>query len=148
MNPDDWPYDVAPAGAPDPATVRRLQKLAYWLDDRFRLPGTNMRIGLDGLLGFIPGIGDAATALLSAYIIAEAYRLGVPPSHLVRMGANVGIDALVGSVPILGDIFDVRWKANRRNVALLLRHLESRSGGAAFDPTAGGGGGAPRRRGV
>jgi hypothetical protein len=131
----DWPYDVTAAGAPDPAAVRRLQKLAYWLDDRFSLPGTKMRVGLDGLLGLIPGIGDAAGAAISAYIIAEAYRLGVPPSQLVRMGINLGIDALVGSIPVLGDIFDVGWKANRKNVALVLRHLESRSG-ATFGPAA------------
>ena len=130
-------YDPAAATrTPDPATVRRLQKLAYYLDDRFRLPGTNRRIGLDGLLGLLPGIGDAATAALSGYIIAEAWRLGVPPPTLARMGVNWGIDFAVGSIPVVGDIFDVAWKANRKNIDLLLRHLEAEHAAAA--PAAGG----------
>ncbi len=130
-----WPYDAAAAAAAaaasDPATVRRLQKLAYWLDDRFTLPGINRRIGLDGLLGLVPGIGDLATGVLSAYILAEAWRLGVPTSQLARMGTNWAIDVTLGSVPIVGDMFDIAWKANRKNVSILLRHLESRSGGGA-----------------
>lgn len=108
----------------DEAALRRLVWLAHWLDDRFRVPGTGIRIGLDGLLGLIPGIGDAATGALSAYIVYEAWRLGVPRSVLVAMLGNFGIDLVVGAVPVAGDLFDIGWKANRRNVRLVLRHLE------------------------
>ena len=148
---DDWKdvYESPPAGAgADPAAIRRLQQLAYWLDDRFRLPGTNMRMGLDGLIGFIPGVGDFLTGALSAFIIAEAWRLGVPPSKLTRMGANLGIDVLVGAIPLVGDVFDIGWKANRKNIALVLRHLEevaaARGSPAATTTVAGSGGGARR----
>jgi hypothetical protein len=108
----------------DEAAIRRLERLAYWLDDRYRLPGTGIRVGLDGIIGLIPGIGDAAGGLLSAYIIYEARRLGVPNSVLVGMLGNFAVDFVVGAVPVFGDIFDIGWKANRRNVRMLLRHLE------------------------
>lgn len=110
------------------ATLQRLDRLAYWLDERFRLPGTNVRMGLDGLLGLIPGIGDVLGGLLSAYILLEAWRLGLPNSVLVRMLSNIGIDVFVGAVPLFGDLFDIGWKANRRNVNLLLRHLRQAGG--------------------
>ena len=105
--------------------VERLRQLAYLLDDRFRIPGTKYRIGLDSLIGLVPGLGDAATTLLSLYIVLEARRHGVPVSKLGRMGLNVGLDAVLGAVPLVGDLFDVAWKANRRNLALLLEHLEA-----------------------
>jgi hypothetical protein len=105
--------------------VERLRQLAYLLDDRFRIPGTKYRIGLDGLVGLVPGVGDAVTTLISLYIVLEARRLGLPVSKLGRMGLNVGLDAVLGAVPLVGDLFDVAWKANRRNVALLLDHLEA-----------------------
>lgn len=120
--------------------LRRLDRLAYWLDDRFRVPGTEIRIGLDGLVGLIPGVGDAATALLSAYIVAEAWGLGAPPSILARMLANLGIDLGLGVVPVVGDLVDIGWKANRRNVDLLRRHLQRRAEhrvGPDLDPSAG-----------
>jgi hypothetical protein len=107
-------------------TIAREKKLAYWLDDRFRIPFTRWRLGLDGIIGLVPGIGDAATTLLALYIVYEARRHGVPAAGLARMGLNVGIDALVGLVPLVGDIADVGWKANRRNVKLLIEHLERR----------------------
>jgi hypothetical protein len=115
--------------APVPAdrqTIERLQRLAYLLDDRFRIPGTGYRVGLDGLIGLVPGVGDAVTTLLSLYIVLEARRLGVPLTKLGRMGFHVGVDALLGSVPLLGDLFDVAYKSNRRNLRLLLDHLERR----------------------
>ena len=105
--------------------LERQKRLAYWLDDRFRIPIIGWRLGFDGLIGLVPGIGDAATTLLALYIVNEARRLGVPPGKLARMGANVGVDALVGLVPLVGDIADLRWRANRRNVHLLIEHLES-----------------------
>ena len=105
------------------ATLRRLDRFAHLLDEAFRIPGTRWRIGLDGLAGFVPGIGDGVTALVALYPVLEAYRHGAPPALLARMLANLGIDTAVGAVPILGDIFDVAFKANRRNVELLRRHL-------------------------
>jgi hypothetical protein len=101
----------------------RLAKLAYWLDERFRIPGTNWRMGLDGLVGLIPGIGDGITTTLAAYIVLEARRLGIPKAMLMRMIWNVVIDGLVGTIPLIGDLFDVRWKANRKNILLLNEHL-------------------------
>jgi hypothetical protein len=108
------------------AALRRVEQLAYWLDDRYRLPGTRFRVGLDGIVGLIPGIGDAVTSTLTAYIIYEAWRLGVPPSMLARMLANLGIDTVVGIVPVVGDLLDIGFKANRRNLRLLHRHLSER----------------------
>lgn len=105
--------------------LERQKQLAYWLDDRFRIPIIGWRLGLDGIIGLVPGIGDAATTLLALYIVNEARRLGVPPAKLAKMGVNVGVDTLVGLVPLVGDIADLRWKANRRNVNLLIEHLES-----------------------
>jgi len=103
--------------------VKRLQRLAELWDSAFRLPGTRVRVGLDPIVGLIPGIGDAAGALVSAYIVLEAARFDVPGPTLLRMLANVAIDALLGSVPVIGDIFDVGWQANIKNVALIERHL-------------------------
>ncbi len=105
------------------AALRRLDRLAYWLDERFALPGTNVRVGIDGLIGLVPGIGDLAGGLISTLVVLEARRLGVPGSVLARMAANIGIDVALGTIPVLGDLFDIRWKANRRNVNLLVRHL-------------------------
>lgn len=109
------------------ASLQRLEQLAFLLDSAFVIPGTNRRIGLDPLLGLIPVIGDAAGVLLSSYILYEARRLGVPRHLLARMALNVAFDGLVGVVPVAGDLFDAAFKANRRNVRLLRRHLE-RSG--------------------
>lgn len=89
------------------------------LDSAVRLPGTNARVGLDPLLGLIPGVGDFFAAILSSYVVVAAARLGAPRSVLARMLVNVGVDTLVGVVPLLGDLFDVVWKANMRNAALL-----------------------------
>ncbi len=115
------------------AAYRRVARLAHLLDDRFALPGTRWRFGLDGLLGLVPGIGDAATTILAAYIILEARRLGVPATILGRMAANVGVDLAFGAIPVVGDLFDFGWKANRRNLDLLRRHLD-RSGLEAAAP--------------
>jgi hypothetical protein len=120
--------DGLPRGDAEEAAIRRVERLAHWLDDRYRLPGTGIRVGLDGIIGLIPGIGDTATSLLSAYIIYEAWRLNVPRSVLVAMLGNLGVDFVAGAVPLVGDVIDIGWKANRRNVRMLLRHL-GRSGG-------------------
>lgn len=100
-------------------TESGLERLAWWLDSSIRVPGTRLRVGLDGLLGLIPGVGDAVGAALSSYIIVEAARLGVPNSVLARMVLNVAVETLLGVIPVVGDLFDFAWKANRRNVRLL-----------------------------
>lgn len=111
-----------------PARVERVRRLARLLDSSIPIPGTGRSIGLDPILGLIPGFGDAAGAVLSGYIILEAARLGAPRSTLLRMGANVALEALAGAVPLLGDLFDAAYKANGRNVRLLNRHLDDPAG--------------------
>jgi len=101
-----------------------LQRLEILLDEAFRIPGTTVRFGLDGIIGLVPGLGDVLAGLLSLIIPLAAWIRGVPYVTLVRMAANVGIGVLVGSIPLLGDAFDIVWKANRRNYRLLRRHLE------------------------
>lgn len=104
------------------ASVARLRRLATLLDTAVRLPG-GIRVGADAVIGLAPGIGDAITTLLAAYIVAEAHRLGLPRAALWRMAGNVALDAVLGSVPILGDLFDVGFKANIRNLAIIEKHL-------------------------
>ncbi len=103
--------------------VGRLRRLSYLLDNSIPIPGTPFRIGLDSIIGLIPGVGDLVGGAFSLYIILEAARLGAPRSLLARMGWNVAIDVLVGAVPLLGDLFDAGWKANLRNLALLERQV-------------------------
>jgi hypothetical protein len=117
------PAAESPLATADPRT-RRLHRLAWLLDDLVRVPGTSRRFGLDPVLGLIPGGGDIAGGVLSAYLVIAASRLGAPSSVILRMGWNIVVDAVLGAVPLLGDLFDASWKANRRNVALLERHLE------------------------
>jgi hypothetical protein len=93
------------------------------MDSAFRLPLVNTRVGWDSILGLVPGVGDTLALLPSAYILKEAHRLGAPPGLLARMGVNSGIDYLIGSVPLVGDLFDIAWKSKLRNVALLEDHL-------------------------
>ena len=107
----------------DEAAVQRMQFVARLLDDSIRLPGTEFKIGLDPIVGVLPVAGDAVAAALSGYIILESARLGVSYLTLLRMLANVGVDFAVGSVPVVGDIFDVAWKANVRNLQLALADL-------------------------
>lgn len=105
---------------PDPAArVARLRKLAWLLDAQFGLPGTRFRFGINGLFGLAPGVGDALMGLVSLYIVNEARQLGAPPPLLARMLANIGIEVLGGAIPVLGDMFDMAFKANLRNLALL-----------------------------
>lgn len=96
-----------------------LERLSSLMDDFIRIPGLNWRFGLDALVGLIPGFGDAATSLVSFYILTSAVRYRVPKITLLRMGLNLGIDYVVGSLPLVGDLFDAWWKSNQRNVTLL-----------------------------
>lgn len=107
----------------DSDDARRVQLLARALDSAIRIPGTRITFGLDSIIGLIPGAGDLASALMSGYIVLASARMGVPPSVVARMILNLGVDTLVGSVPLLGDLFDVGFRANLRNAALLDRHL-------------------------
>jgi hypothetical protein len=101
------------------------------LDSAFLIPGTRYRFGFDALVGLVPGLGDAVGAVFSGYIILQASRLGAPRSVVTRMIANVAVDTLVGAIPLLGDLFDVAWKSNLRNVALLESYLRQCCSGVA-----------------
>ena len=116
--------DPARESRPSSANISGIKHLARLLDAAVRVPGTNVRFGLDAVLGLVPGAGDIAGGLLSTFIIARAANLGAPRSVLARMVMNVAIDSVVGAVPILGDLFDVGWKSNTRNAALLERYAE------------------------
>ena len=100
-----------------------LRKLEILLDEAFPIPGTRIRFGLDAIVGLVPGVGDVLAGLASIVFPLAGWVRGLPYITLVRMVANVGIGVLVGSIPLLGDAFDVAWKANRRNYRLLTRHL-------------------------
>lgn len=104
--------------------IARIDALATLMDTAFVVPGTEIRFGLDALIGLVPGIGDAVTTVISLFIVNEARALGAPPWLIARMVANVALDGLVGAVPLVGDAFDVAFRANRRNMALLRGHLE------------------------
>jgi hypothetical protein len=106
------------------------------MDDLFRVPVLGWRFGLDALIGLVPGLGDTSTALVSFYILAAAVRYRVPKITLLRMGLNIGIDYVVGALPIVGDVADAWWKSNRKNLELLQKRAtvsaeEARSGKAS-----------------
>ena len=101
-----------------------LELLSRILDTWFRVPGTSIRFGLDGIIGLVPGIGDILAGLASCILILAAWVRGVPYITIARMLVNLALDVIIGAVPLLGDAFDIAWKANRRNYALLTRHLE------------------------
>ena len=105
--------------------LRDLERLADWMDTRFRLPGTEFRFGLDGLFGLVPGIGDGVLALPALYVVARARGMGAPGHLQARMVGNVAIDLLIGAVPLVGDLFDFGFKANTRSVMLLREHFGS-----------------------
>jgi len=107
----------------DAPSERHLEMIARLMDDLFVIPGTSIRVGLDAILGLFPGFGDAATSLISFYIMDAARKHGVPRVTLVRMAGNVAVDFIAGAVPVVGDLFDVTWKANRKNVTLLQKHI-------------------------
>lgn len=107
------------------ATLARLESLARILDSVVRIPGTDVRVGVDALLGVVPVLGDLASQLISGYLILEARRLGCSRWTIARMAANSTIDTVVGAIPIVGDVFDVMYRSNLKNIALLRRHIET-----------------------
>ncbi|MEO4000194.1 DUF4112 domain-containing protein [Mesorhizobium sp. CAU 1732] len=121
---------MAPDGADgDPAKIKalaELDQLARLLDSNWTIPGTSIRFGVDAVAGLVPVVGDSAMALVSAYIILRARSHGASGALIARMAGNVAIDTVIGSIPLLGSIFDVYFKSNKRNVLLLRRHLEQR----------------------
>lgn len=102
----------------------QMQQLAWLMDESIPIPFLGVRVGVDGLLGLIPGVGDLLSAGISSFIIRQAHALGVPRTVLLRMGFNTAVDLVIGAVPLLGDLLDFSWKANKRNVQLVLNHLE------------------------
>ena len=120
------------------ATLNRLRKFSRLLDSAIGIPGTKFRFGLDPILGLIPGGGDFLGTILSAYLVIEAARLGLPKETLVKMVSNIVLESAVGTVPVIGDLFDAAWKANTKNFELVEAHLniqdprlkENRWGGA------------------
>jgi len=127
MNPED-----PPAPTLDPyedeysARLKRIDALAKLLDGQFTIPGTPIKFGWDGIIGLIPGIGDTVTLLPQLYILYEAIRAKVGWSIIIKMAINVGIDCLVGTLPVLGDVFDVFWKSNFRNAQLVAEAIREK----------------------
>lgn len=107
----------------DQAAVERVRRVAYLLDESVPVPGMDYRIGVDPLLSAIPGVGDALSAAVSLYIVAESARLGVPFTTVVKMLATVTIDIAGGMVPVVGPVFDAVFKSNKRNVEMLLEEI-------------------------
>lgn len=118
---------------PASASLKRLRQISHVLDNAIGLPGTDFRIGLDPILGILPGGGDVITGLMSVYIVFEGARMGLPATTLGRMGFNILLDTLTGTIPIIGDFFDVTWKANSLNVALLEKHMANPEPSRATD---------------
>ena len=115
-------------------SVTRLEGLARLMDGAFVLPGTNIRVGLDVIIGMVPVAGYVVSGVISSYMIWEARQLGAPKWLIARMMANTLLDTTVGAIPILGDAFDVMFRANMKNMALLRRHMEKRGLTAAGGP--------------
>ncbi|MBY6138080.1 DUF4112 domain-containing protein [Leisingera daeponensis] len=107
--------------------LQALERLAHRMDRAFRIPLIGVRIGWDSIAGLVPGVGDTIALIPAGYILYSGYRMGASAPILARMAANIGVDALIGSIPLAGDLFDVAWKANTRNTDLLRRHFEERA---------------------
>ena len=105
------------------ATLNRIRQLSLLMDTSLRVPGTGFRIGLDPIIGLIPGAGDLISTAFSAYIIFLATRFGIPRQDLTEMIFNVALESVVGTVPLVGDLFDAFYKSNIRNLAILEKHL-------------------------
>jgi hypothetical protein len=105
-----------------PATLDALRRYAVLLDSQFRVPGTNIRFGLDAIIGLIPGLGDVSTPVFAGLLLLQGVRMRLPLVVQARMVLNAALDMLLGFVPVLGDLADIGFKANLRNLALLERH--------------------------
>ena len=125
---DDLPAEV------DEAAIDRMRTVARVLDEGLRVPGTDFRFGLDPIVGILPGAGDAVTAVISLYIVAESARMGVSQSTLLRMLANIAVDTVGGSVPVIGVLFDALWKSNKWNVKLAIEELADSSDESTSGP--------------
>jgi len=110
----------------EPAALGRIRAVAHLLDESIRVPGTSFRVGIDPIVGLLPIAGDLATAVCSLYIVTEAVRLGIPKRTVVRLLANIAVDAALGSVPVVGDLFDAYWKANVKNAELIATAVSDR----------------------
>ena len=104
--------------------IVQARAIAKMLDTAIRIPGTGIRFGLDAILGIVPGLGDTAGAIFSGYLILLGSRMGLPREVITRMVANVAVDTIVGGIPVLGDLFDVAWKSNTRNLKLLEQSVD------------------------
>jgi hypothetical protein len=104
--------------------LRRLERLARFMDAAIAIPGTRISLGADAVVGLVPGAGDLIAKIASAYILYEAHQMGIPKLKLLRMGGNVLIDLVFGAVPVAGDIFDVFWRANLKNMKIVRDHIE------------------------
>jgi uncharacterized protein DUF4112 len=106
------------------AALERIDMFARLFDTAFILPGTNVRFGIEAVMRLVPGVGDAAASALSCYLLYEAHRLGVPKHVFARLVANVAIEGIAGAIPLVGDLFDVGFRANRRNVGILKSYFQ------------------------
>lgn len=127
---DNFAIEIHPHHAP---RLKRMRQLTKLLDNAIAIPGTKQRIGLDPIIGLIPGGGDTLSAALSGYIIIEAARMGLPRSALMRMVLNIIVDTVVGSVPFFGDIYDAVAKANVRNMYIVESHVATPQPSAKAD---------------
>jgi hypothetical protein len=114
---------IKAAGPSREDALARVTLVANLMDSAFIIPGLNRRVGLDAILGLIPGVGDALSAALASYIIWEARQLGLPRWKIARMVANVAVDTAIGAIPLAGDVFDVFFKSNQRNLRIIHEHL-------------------------
>jgi len=115
------------------ASLWRLRQISHLLDNAIPIPGTRYRIGLDPVLGLIPGGGDLISSIFAGYVVFKAAQLGAPRETLVQMAANIVFDTVAGTVPVAGDLLDVTWKANVKNIELLDAHLGSPDAGKKAD---------------
>ena len=115
------------------ASLRRLRRISHLLDNAIPIPGTKYRIGLDPILGMIPGGGDLIGSIFAGYVVFKSAQMGVPRETLVQMATNIVFDTVAGTVPVAGDLFDVAWKANVKNIELLDAHLGSPEPGKKAD---------------
>jgi hypothetical protein len=128
---------IKTAGPRREDAIARITLVAKLMDSAFMIPGLNRRVGLDAVLGLVPGVGDALSAALASYIIWEARQLGLPRWKIARMIGNVAMDTAIGAIPLAGDVFDVFFKANERNLRIIHEHLGTpRRGPKEIDGTA------------